>query len=341
MPATQRRADARAHVAAIPRDWVDEIILVDDCLHRRDRRARPPAAAARGLAPAQRRLRRQPEDLLPRGAAARRRRRRDAASRRPVRAGADPEHGRADPRRARPTWCSARGWLVPGAALAGGMPRWKYVANRFLTAIENRIMGTQPLRGCTPATAPTRARLLLTVPVPAQLARLRLRLRAADAGRPLRLPHRRGAGALPLLRGGLVGRAFGPRLVYGLKTLWAGGRLMLHRGAHPALEQVHRRGRVGRERAAITGERVVTSSGGFNPTWQRHVAAYALCARFLATGRVARPRLRRRAQLPPARAARDASASTSTPRRSPGRSARRSRRRHARAALRRDGDSTA
>ena len=30
----------------------------------------------------------------------------------------------------------------PGMALAAGMPRWKYVANRLLTEIENRIMGT-------------------------------------------------------------------------------------------------------------------------------------------------------------------------------------------------------
>lgn len=30
-----------------------------------------------------------------------------------------------------------------------------------------------------------------------------------------------------------------------------------------------------------TGERVVTASGGFNPTWQRHVAAYRLCAPLL------------------------------------------------------------
>ncbi len=37
---------------------------------------------------------------------------------------------------------------------------------------------------------------------------------------------------------------------------------------------------------ATTGERVVTSEGGFNPTWQRHVAAYELCAPFLGEGRV-------------------------------------------------------
>jgi SAM-dependent methyltransferase len=36
----------------------------------------------------------------------------------------------------------------------------------------------------------------------------------------------------------------------------------------------------------VTGERVVTAEGGFNPTFQRHVAAYALCAGFLGPGRV-------------------------------------------------------
>lgn len=39
-------------------------------------------------------------------------------------------------------------------------------------------------------------------------------------------------------------------------------------------------------RPVITGERVVTSLGGFNPTWQRHVAAYELCASHLGPGRV-------------------------------------------------------
>src|SRR5205814_1153491 len=36
----------------------------------------------------------------------------------------------------------------------------------------------------------------------------------------------------------------------------------------------------------ITGERVTTPAAGFNPTWQRHVAAYALSAQFLGSGRV-------------------------------------------------------
>lgn len=36
----------------------------------------------------------------------------------------------------------------------------------------------------------------------------------------------------------------------------------------------------------VTGERVSTPAGGFNPTWQRHVAAYSLCAPLLPPGRV-------------------------------------------------------
>jgi SAM-dependent methyltransferase len=35
-----------------------------------------------------------------------------------------------------------------------------------------------------------------------------------------------------------------------------------------------------------TGERVLTAAGGFNPTWQRHVAAYALADGFLPQGRL-------------------------------------------------------
>ena len=35
---------------------------------------------------------------------------------------------------------------------------------------------------------------------------------------------------------------------------------------------------------AVSGERVSTAAAGFNPTWQRHVAAYALCCGFLDEG---------------------------------------------------------
>jgi SAM-dependent methyltransferase len=36
----------------------------------------------------------------------------------------------------------------------------------------------------------------------------------------------------------------------------------------------------------VTGERVSTAADGFNPTWQRHVAAYEQCAPLLPDGRV-------------------------------------------------------
>jgi SAM-dependent methyltransferase len=38
--------------------------------------------------------------------------------------------------------------------------------------------------------------------------------------------------------------------------------------------------------AKVTGERVASPLAGFNPTWQRHVAAYALCAPYLPDGLV-------------------------------------------------------
>jgi SAM-dependent methyltransferase len=39
-------------------------------------------------------------------------------------------------------------------------------------------------------------------------------------------------------------------------------------------------------RTGVTGERVFTTADGFNPTWQRHVAGYALTERFLPQGRI-------------------------------------------------------
>jgi SAM-dependent methyltransferase len=38
--------------------------------------------------------------------------------------------------------------------------------------------------------------------------------------------------------------------------------------------------------ATVTGERVTTPQGGFKPTWERHVAAYAHAAELLSPGRV-------------------------------------------------------
>ena len=52
------------------------------------------------------------------------------------------------------------------------MPLWKYVVNRALTAIENRVMGTQLSEAHTGYRAYSR-RAAPDRPVPAQLGRLR------------------------------------------------------------------------------------------------------------------------------------------------------------------------
>ncbi|CAN5532367.1 glycosyltransferase family 2 protein [soil metagenome] len=52
---------------------------------------------------------------------------------------------------------------IPGAARAAGMPRWKFWANRALTAFENRVMRTELSEAHTGYRAYSRE-LLLTVP---------------------------------------------------------------------------------------------------------------------------------------------------------------------------------
>ena len=110
-------------------------------------------------------------------------------------------------------------FLDPDGAKEGGMPWWKRAANRFLTTAENRLMGTD-LPSCTPATGRS-AQGAARGPVPAQLARLRVRHRAADAGRPLRLPLPRGALRDDLQQRGVVGLVPARRR---LRRQVAGGR---------------------------------------------------------------------------------------------------------------------
>ena len=45
--------------------------------------------------------------------------------------------------------------ILGGQALKGGMPRWKYIANRFLTLVENLLMGAKLM-----VVVPTMVRLL-------------------------------------------------------------------------------------------------------------------------------------------------------------------------------------
>jgi glycosyltransferase involved in cell wall biosynthesis len=115
----------------------------------------------------------------------------------------------------------------PGMALANGMPRWKYVANRVLTAAENRIMGTDLSEAHTGYRAYSR-RLLLTVPflrnatdfsfdteLILQASHFNLRIREVPAV------------CRYLEDSSSVG--FRSGMVYGLKTLCAAAALALHR----------------------------------------------------------------------------------------------------------------
>jgi hypothetical protein len=114
-----------------------------------------------------------------------------------------------------------------GAWRRGGMPVHKFVANRFLTAIENRILGTSLSEAHTGYRAYSRE-LLLTVPflrnaldfsfdseMLMQVAHLGFRI----AEVPARTIYFDDASSI----------RFQPAAVYGVKTLWAGLRLLLHR----------------------------------------------------------------------------------------------------------------
>ena len=115
----------------------------------------------------------------------------------------------------------------PGMALAGGMPRYKYVANRALTAIENRVLGTSLTEMHTGYRAYSRE-LLIGVPFLRNaldfsfdsemlLQAVHLGYRIAEVPAPSR--YFDDASSISLR----------PAAVYGLKTLVAAGRLILHR----------------------------------------------------------------------------------------------------------------
>ena len=115
----------------------------------------------------------------------------------------------------------------PGAALKAGMPRWKYYANKTLTGIENRILGTNWTEAHTGYRAYSR-RLLLEVPflrnsldfvfdseVLMQAVHFGFKVEEV----PARCRYFKDASSV----------GFKTSVVYGTKTLWTGVRLMLHR----------------------------------------------------------------------------------------------------------------
>jgi hypothetical protein len=116
---------------------------------------------------------------------------------------------------------------VPGMAIENGMPRWKYVVNRALTTVENGIMGTQLTEAHTGYRAYSR-RLLMTVPFLRNAADFsfdsELLMQASHFGMRIEEVPARGR---YFEEASSVGVRSGT--VYGIKTLWAGLRLILHR----------------------------------------------------------------------------------------------------------------
>jgi glycosyltransferase involved in cell wall biosynthesis len=115
----------------------------------------------------------------------------------------------------------------PGAWRAGGMPLYKYLANRFLTTLENRVLGTHFTELHTGYRAFSRE-LLLTVPflrnsidfvfdseMVMQAVHFGFRITEVPA-RTRYFPEASSASA-------------GQSVVYGIKTLSAALRFMLHR----------------------------------------------------------------------------------------------------------------
>ena len=115
----------------------------------------------------------------------------------------------------------------PGLARAGGMPRYKVVANRFLTTIENVAMGTKLTDLHTGYRAYSRE-VLLTVPFLRNSLDFsfdsEMLLQSAYFGfRIVDVPAR----SVYTDEGSSI--SFGPATVYGLKTVWLTVRLLLHR----------------------------------------------------------------------------------------------------------------
>ncbi len=115
----------------------------------------------------------------------------------------------------------------PGMARASGMPLWKYVANRGLTAVENRLLSTDLTEMHTGYRAYSRG-LLLEVPFLRNSLDFsfdsEMLMQASFFGYriaevPARTRYFEDASSV----------SFGPSVVYGLKTLLTGARLVLHR----------------------------------------------------------------------------------------------------------------
>jgi glycosyltransferase involved in cell wall biosynthesis len=114
-----------------------------------------------------------------------------------------------------------------GGALAGGMPKWKYVANRFLTVVENTVLGTDLTEMHSGYRAYSR-RFLLTIPFLRNALDFsfdsEVIMQAVHFGfRIDEVP------APTIYTADASSVQFRAGVVYGMKTLWAAVRLVLHR----------------------------------------------------------------------------------------------------------------
>jgi glycosyltransferase involved in cell wall biosynthesis len=115
----------------------------------------------------------------------------------------------------------------PRAALKGGMPAWKLIANRSLTVVENAILGTELTEMHSGFRAYSRD-LLINVPFLRNALDFsfdsEMLMQASHFGyRLAEVPTR----TIYFDDASSVGLR--PSVIYGLKTLWAGVRLVLHR----------------------------------------------------------------------------------------------------------------
>jgi len=115
----------------------------------------------------------------------------------------------------------------PGAALRGGMPLYKYFGNRLLTAIENRVLGTDLSELHTGYRAYSR-RLLTSIPFLRNSLDFsfdsEVLMQAAHFGfRIVEVPAR------TIYDDDASSIGFGASVAYGLRTLRVAARLILHR----------------------------------------------------------------------------------------------------------------